>query len=227
MSGTHAGTPAEKVERPYHHGNLRDELLNAAEATLRERGQEDLSLRELARQIGVSHGAPRRHFADRQALLDALAITGFGRLHQALRAALEEADAGFPSRLRVMASSYVRFATDNAALLELMFTTKHRESAVEVREAAIPAFGLLHEVMVQGQGSGEVAPGDVEQVSIVLFATMQGIATLINGDMVDIARIDELTDQATEQFLRGNRAGSTAIAPAPPGDGGAPDGRDA
>lgn len=200
-------TRADPAERPYHHGNLRDELLSAAEATLRERGQEDLSLRELARQVGVSHGAPRRHFTDRQALLDALAISGFGRLHEALRAALAESGPDFPSRLRVMANTYVRFATDNAALLELMFATKHRESAVEVREAAIPAFGLLYEVMIQGQGSGEVAAGDVEQVSIVLFATLQGIATLINGDMVDAAQLDELTTQATQQFLRGNRAG--------------------
>lgn len=200
-------TRADPAERPYHHGNLRDELLSAAEATLRERGQEDLSLRELARQVGVSHGAPRRHFTDRQALLDALAISGFGRLHEALRAALAEAGPDFPSRLRVMANTYVRFATDNAALLELMFATKHRESAVEVREAASPAFGLLYEVMIQGQGSGEVAAGDVEQVGIVLFATLQGIATLINGDMVGAAQLDELTAQATQQFLRGNRAG--------------------
>lgn len=198
-------TRDEPAERPYHHGNLRDELLLAAEATLRERGQDDLSLRELARQIGVSHGAPRRHFADRQALLDALAISGFDRLHETLRAALEETADDFPSRLRSMSSTFVRFATDNAALLELMFATKHRESAVEVREAAVPAFGLLYEVMVHGQRSGEVAAGDVEQVSIVLFATLQGIATLINGDMVDIARLDELTAQATEQFLRSNR----------------------
>jgi AcrR family transcriptional regulator len=57
------------AQRPYHHGNLRAALLAQAEQTLREQGLEGLSLRELARQIGVSHGAPRRHFADRQALL--------------------------------------------------------------------------------------------------------------------------------------------------------------
>ena len=67
-------------ERPYHHGNLRSALLAAAERTVRERGVQDLSLRELAREIGVSHGAPRRHFPDRQALLDALAESGFERL---------------------------------------------------------------------------------------------------------------------------------------------------
>src|SRR5947209_2974095 len=71
---------ASNGARPYHHGNLRAELLAAAEQTVRERGVEALSLRELARRVGVSHGAPRRHFADRQALLDALAQAGFDRL---------------------------------------------------------------------------------------------------------------------------------------------------
>ena len=70
----------QPTERPYHHGNLRGALLDAAERTVRERGVQALSLRELAREIGVSHGAPRRHFPDRQALLDALAESGFERL---------------------------------------------------------------------------------------------------------------------------------------------------
>src|SRR3954453_21421902 len=68
--------------RTYHHGNLRATLLEHAEAALA--AGSDLSLRELARQAGVSHGAPRRHFADKQALLDALAVDGFERLGAAL-----------------------------------------------------------------------------------------------------------------------------------------------
>ena len=62
--------------RPYHHGNLRAALLESAERTLSQSGASELSLRELARQVGVSHAAPRRHFADKQALLDALAEDG-------------------------------------------------------------------------------------------------------------------------------------------------------
>src|ERR1035437_9150796 len=76
------------TERPYHHGSLRTALLAHAERTVRERGVQDLSLRELAREIGVSHGAPRRHFPDRQALLDALAEAGFARLGTALRSSV-------------------------------------------------------------------------------------------------------------------------------------------
>ena len=119
----------ETEERPYHHGSLRDALLSAAERTLRAQGQDELSLRELARQIGVSHAAPRRHFRDRQALLDALSITGFERLGAKLEAAIEAADDDFASRLHDAVGAFVRFATQDAALLELMFSTKHRDGA--------------------------------------------------------------------------------------------------
>src|ERR1700716_619769 len=87
-------------DRPYHHGNLRSALLAQAERTVRERGVQELSLRELAREVGVSHGAPRRHFPDRQALLDALSEAGFARLGAELRTAADGAGEEFPARLR-------------------------------------------------------------------------------------------------------------------------------
>ena len=77
------------VSRTYHHGNLRAALLEEAERALA--AGEDLSLRELARRAGVSHAAPRRHFADKQALLDALATDGFERLGRELDAAMSSA----------------------------------------------------------------------------------------------------------------------------------------
>src|SRR6202011_2035756 len=114
---TSFGTLAPMSERPYHHGNLRAALLAQAERTVRELGVQDLSLRELARQLGVSHGAPRRHFSDRQALLDALAEAGFARLGAELRSAADDAGADFEPRLMAIAAAYVRFATHDASLL--------------------------------------------------------------------------------------------------------------
>src|SRR6476659_196717 len=108
MTTDHAQRP---TERPYHHGNLRAALLSQAERTVRERGVQDLSLRELAREVGVSHGATRRHFPYRQPLLDALAQAGFERLGSELRGAFAGADDDFESRLRATAAAYVRFAT--------------------------------------------------------------------------------------------------------------------
>ena len=193
-------------ERPYHHGNLRAALLEQAERTVRERGVQDLSLRELAREVGVSHGAPRRHFPDRQALLDALAEAGFARLGTELRSAAEGAGEDFEARLRATATAYVRFATRDAALLELMFAGKHREESGTLHEAADRAFAVMLELIDQGQAQGALEPGDSERVGRVLFATIQGIAALVTGGMVQAEQLDELVADAIAHFLRGSRA---------------------
>jgi AcrR family transcriptional regulator len=194
------------AERPYHHGNLRTALLEQAERTVRERGAQDLSLRELARDIGVSHGAPRRHFADRQALLDALAETGFERLGTQLRAAADGAGEEFKARLEAIAAAYVRFAIRDAALLELMFAGKQREPAGPLHAAADQAFSAVLELILQGQAEGALEPGDPERVGLVLFATIHGIVALITAGMVASGREDDLLPDALAMFLRGSRA---------------------
>ena len=191
-------------ERPYHHGNLRAELLAAAELTVRERGVQALSLRELARDVGVSHAAPRRHFPDRQALLDALGQEGFARLGEELRAAFEDAGDGFEERLGAVAAAYVRFATEDAALLELMFAGKKHEESGALHEAAARAFAVMLELIAQGQEQGALERGDPERVGLVLFATIQGIAALVTGGIVGSEQIPALIDDAIERFLRGS-----------------------
>jgi AcrR family transcriptional regulator len=193
-------------ERPYHHGNLRAALLAAAERTVRERGVQELSLRELAREVGVSHAAPRRHFPDRQALLDALAEAGFQRLGAELSSARERAGEDFEQRLRAVAGAYVRFATDDAALLELMFAGKHREQAGDaLRESAEDAFSVLLELIEQGQREGVLPAGEAERVGMVMFATIQGIAAIVTAGLIDPGLVDGLLDDAIARFLNGAR----------------------
>lgn len=189
----------------YHHGNLRATLLAAAETSVRRHGVDQLSLRELAREAGVSNAAPRRHFPDRQALLDALAEAGFARLDADLRAAIDAAGADFGPRLHAMAAAYLRFATEDAALLELMFTGKHRVGADRLVAAAAAPFGLMQGLIVQGQAEGVLEPGDPERAGIVLFATLQGIAILINGSLVAPELLDGIVQTAVDQFMRGSR----------------------
>src|SRR3954471_18301452 len=151
------GAMAVSEARRYHHGNLRSELLEAAERTLATRGAGELSLRELALELGVSHAAPRRHFRDKQALLDALAQNGFERLGRSLDRAMRSADEGFPARLAAFAQAYVRFATANGALLELMFAGKHRAGASEsLQAAASAAFERPLALVAEAQAAGEV-----------------------------------------------------------------------
>lgn len=189
--------------RPYHHGRLRVALLAAAERRLRTEGADRLSLRDLARDIGVSHAAPRRHFSDRQALLDALAADGFARLGGALQAALSRSDAEFATRVRHAVIAYVNFATQDAALHELMNSGKHRPGAELVAEAAKAAFEPMIELIEDGQRLGLLESGPPERIGIILFATVLGIATMINGGMVSSDVIDGYLEAAVNQFLRG------------------------
>jgi AcrR family transcriptional regulator len=193
------------AQRPYHHGNLRAALLAQAEQTLREQGLEGLSLRELARQIGVSHGAPRRHFADRQALLDALAESGFARLGAELRGAAKSAGEGYEARLRATATAYVRFAIRDAALLELMFASKQHEQAGALHEAADRAFSVILELIEEGQSNAALEPGDPEHIGLLLFATVQGLAALVTAGIVAPEQVDSLVGDATARFLHGPR----------------------
>src|ERR1700744_607763 len=194
------------VERRYHHGELRRALLEEAERTLRDRGVEQLSLRELARQVGVSHSAPRRHFPDRRALLDALAEAGFARLHEELLTASTHAGDEFEDQLRAIAAAYVSFATRDPALLELMFASKHQEQAEHLEQAAERAFSVMLSLLLQGQERGILQSGDPERVGLVLFGTVQGIAALLAGGMVEPQRVDEMIGDAVKLFMSARSA---------------------
>ncbi|GAA1657261.1 TetR/AcrR family transcriptional regulator [Actinoplanes couchii] len=190
-------------QRQYHHGDLRTALLTAADRSVRAHGVAQLSLRDLAREIGVSHAAPRRHFPDRQSLLDALAENGYTRLGERIRAAVASGDDGFAPRLRRAASAFAHFATENPALLELMNAAKHRPGDSPVSRSADTAFAPLVDLIREGQDRHVLRAGPFEEIGLILYATMNGIATLINNGLVDATRLDDLTAAAVNQFLRG------------------------
>lgn len=172
-------------ERPYHHGDLREALLLKAEETLRASGVDALSLRELARAVGVSHAAPRRHFDDKADLLKALVAKGFQQLGQSLAEAARP-DGDFTDRLRRVAVSYVEFATVNPALVDLMSSSAYLSDApddlVAARESS---FVPVVELIADGQSAGAVVCGDVRQISAMLLATLHGVATMANNGMMD------------------------------------------
>jgi AcrR family transcriptional regulator len=190
------------IDRPYHHGRLRAVLLDEAERTLRELGIEALSLRDLARQAGVSHAAPRRHFADRQALLDALAEVGFVRLGDEMRAAIDAAGYDYEARLQAAAAAYTRFAIEDAALVDIMFAAKRAGRPAALPEAAIPVFDAVGDLIQQGQQAGKLPPGDPERLRLLLIATLQGIATLVISGRAQAGQADTLVVDAVSLFVR-------------------------
>jgi AcrR family transcriptional regulator len=180
-------------------------LLAEAERTLREQGIGELSLRDLARQAGVSHGAPRRHFADRQALLDALAEAGFLRLGDELRAAIEAAGDDYEAQLRATATAYIRFATQDAALLELMYTVKRGQHSAALDDASGRLFTAFDGLIRHGQQAGKLQPGAPDRVRLLLVAAMQGIAALVTSGSVEAGQTDGLIADTVALFAHGPR----------------------
>ncbi|MGW6919153.1 TetR/AcrR family transcriptional regulator [Kitasatospora sp. NPDC054939] len=193
----------------YHHGDLRAALLERAEQTLREQGVDALSLRELARTLDVSHAAPSRHFKDRRALLDALALTGVQRLTAAARSGLTRSGDGFHEQAVAVARAYVDFAVDHAALLELAFARKHDGSvADELHLAWQPLKADLRALVARGQQEGRIRTGDADRIGTVLFTAVHGVATQAASGQLAGPALDEVFDDLLTHLLRG-------LAPAP------------
>jgi AcrR family transcriptional regulator len=192
--------------RPYHHGHLREALLRAAEKALETGGVQSISLRELSRELGVSHTSPRRHFADKQALLDALALRGFEQFDEALERAAGKRGQDFKARLTKLARAYVGFALKHPALLSLMFETKQRPDAPrELLEASEKAFSHAPATFVEAQAAGEVVPGDPAHLALVVFSALLGLVSISTDGKFKGVSLDYLTGEIIERMILGFR----------------------
>jgi len=135
-------SPTRPRRTTYHHGSLREALIRAAREILAEQGVSRLSLREVARSVGVSPNAQYRHFRDKSSLLAAVAEQGFRELSAAFRAIEEQSP---EARFRAMGVAYVDFATRNPSLLRLMFSEQlgPLKAHPSLAQTAGDAFGQL------------------------------------------------------------------------------------
>ncbi|WP_037890765.1 TetR/AcrR family transcriptional regulator [Streptomyces sp. NRRL S-87] len=200
-------------ERSYHHGNLRTALLEEAERSVIEHGVAALSLRELARGLGVSHAAPRRHFPDRAALLDALAQRGFDTLGERLAGAVAAAGPSFEARLRAIAQTYVAYTAGRMPVVELMYASKHAAETAAAPAAARAAYAVPYAVIEEAHRGGELAEGqDPQAAARLVFAALHGLAVLLNGGMIAAVDVPATVDTAVDGLLSG--LGSRTESPA-------------
>jgi AcrR family transcriptional regulator len=188
----------------YHHGSLRDALVAAGMAALEGTGGLDLSLRELARSVGVSPTAVYRHFPNKDALLAALARDGLDMLGHAQRAAYDAAGGGAQGFVET-GRAYVRFALAHPALFRLVFA--HGDPAQLASDKSDPASQLLHDSTVELTGSD--GP-EAERLALQAWSLGHGIAMLMLDKRLraDDALIERLID--TGSFLElGNRTGAS------------------
>jgi AcrR family transcriptional regulator len=132
-----------KIVKPYHHGNLRESLLAAADEVLAAKGAAGLTLRDVARAAGVSHAAPYHHFASLDDLLAAVAARGFDRLSEAMAPTVAVVDT--KERLLQISEAYVRSALANPAQFRVMFgpLCARKNEFPEMSAASARAFGML------------------------------------------------------------------------------------
>jgi AcrR family transcriptional regulator len=162
----------------YHHGDLRRALLAAAGEALERGGYETLSLRELAAAAGVSHGAPYRHFTNREALLVALAVEGALILETRYRTALAGSDAA-RAKLRRVCEAYLGLAAERPQLFRLMFASEVIISDTpnaDWSRAVEPAYYLYEGAVAAAFPSPDA--GAVRVAAAACWATIHGLALL-------------------------------------------------
>lgn len=180
-------TPATR-ER-YHHGDLNAALLAAGVDLLAADGLEGVSLRAVARLAGVSHSAPYHHFANKAALVEALAVEGNRRLLASLTEAWAEGSGTAMQALLRVGVSYVEFALGNPGLFQLMNRPELRGAPQgersPVAQAAQSAYQVLKDGILAGQAQGEISGGDPEILALTAWSTVHGLAVLLLDGMVD------------------------------------------
>lgn len=189
------------TSKTYHHGDLRAALLEAGLAHLESGGEADISLRQLAREAGVSATAVYRHFPDKKALLVALAATGIARLGEAQRLASDAAGGG-AAGFAATGRAYVRFALANPALFRLAFT--HGDHAGTPTTSCDAPSQIL-------RGYSEAFAGnDAERLALQAWAVAHGLAMLmLDGRLPpDDAVIDRVLD--TKTLFPAQRSGSSS-----------------
>ena len=205
---------ARKPRRSYHHGNLRRALLDEALATIHADGVDGVTLREIGARVGVSRTALYRHFADKRALLMAVATEGFRTLREQLVAAWEAGGRG-DAAFRSMGAAYVRFAVANPAHYRVMFGGFVDPEVQDPGLAAEAdgAFQALVDALATLQHDAVVRDDDTVLMARHVWALVLGVAMLgIDGQLCEPGAVDQLMGYAFDR-LRSGIAATTDIRP--------------
>jgi AcrR family transcriptional regulator len=181
--------------KSYHHGNLRQTLLQSALQLIAEAGPAGFTLRELARRAGVSHNAPYRHFRDRDELMAAVAAQGFRELTQVMLRASKHGS-GALDRLKRAGLAYIRFALQRPQHFTAMFDapTRVETDYPDSAAASEEAFNTLLTFVKSCQEERRLPAGDTREFAMLAWSMVHGIAKL--------ATTGRLPYRSTAQILK-------------------------
>src|SRR3978361_607297 len=167
--------------KPYHHGDLRRVLVEAALQLAEEGGAAGVSVREAARRAGVSPGAPFRHFSSRAALMTAVAEEAQRRFRAEIEAAMSQAPANDPlARFRCLGLAYLRWAMRNPTYFEIISSRRFfdHEKAASVSRDNAKLIELTERTLTEAFEAGQLRPGDLKAVQIAGRALVYGFARM-------------------------------------------------
>jgi AcrR family transcriptional regulator len=202
------------AKNSYHHGDLRQNLIDAAIALISEEGSSDLSLRQVARRVGVSHNAPYRHFEDKEALLAAVAEQGFQSLRVAMETARQDIRIDASQCLEAIGIAYVNFALAQPFHYRLMFGD-HRCNLSKypaLADAAQQSFMVLVNTIREGQSAGIFRSSDSVNMARVAWSLVHGQSMLALDNRLQVKQGEEFatflkfSSQILFQGLAGNSA---------------------
>jgi AcrR family transcriptional regulator len=200
------------TSRPhYHHGNLKEALVGATLAMIEEIGPEAVSLREVAKRAGVSSGAPFRHFADRTALMTAVAEEAMKRLRNEVEHALEQNASADPlTRFRAIGSAYLRWATQNPAHFLVISNRRliHFDSSEVMRGNNEAIQETMVALLEEARRDGLLRTDDITELPLVARALAYGLARMyVDGHLpqwgVAPASAMAMMEAAIDRFIEG------------------------
>jgi len=200
--------------KPYHHGDLHQEILCAACALLEENNIASLSLRAVAKKVGVSHTAPYRHFKDKESLLAGIAAVGYDELASQLVEAVASHPEDPAAQLQEAGHRYVQMAIGSPQCTQLMFSgiLPCDDTFPELKASGDTAFNGLKMIIEEGQSLGLFRQGNVELMALAAWSGIHGLTMLlISGNLSEILSntTDDrsLTNAVTATMLEGLKTG--------------------
>jgi AcrR family transcriptional regulator len=199
-------SPKASKKQQYHHGDLKQALLDETARILNEEGEQALSLRNLAANLGVSRTAPYNHFKNKESLLAAVAEEGFRRFNLAMkntRAKHRESDS--KTATIAVVKAYVDFARKNQAYYDLMYGGQPWRGGKPAKSLSSAARGTLRsdvERLQRGQARGIFAKDlDALRFAQVYWGTLHGISRLLlDGVFTDSTSVSRLCESAAEML---------------------------
>ena len=191
----------------YHHGNLKEEFLRIAFEFIHHEDVDKLTLKVLSDATGTSRSAIYRHFSSKDALMEEIIRRGFEEFDATTSPILLNQEVPLVDRFYNTSKIYIKWAKENPNLYRLLFGRKYayiREEILSIKEETCDAFGALRCAVEEGQKKGILKKEESLRQSVVIWASLHGLSSLIIDGFMDVAELsDELVDDMFRSLLAG------------------------